>query len=73
MSDVAELARAICLRGIMATYSTTVTFVVDGAAGGDSFEGAWEELPSGVQLYWLRLANIITRVSKTPAWEGALK
>lgn len=69
----ADTARAIALRGLVAMLSTSVTFVSNGGApGGDSFEGPWEELPHGVQSYWLTLAGVINKVTREPGWSGSL-
>jgi hypothetical protein len=65
----AELARAICLRGIMATFSSAVVFTVGNI---DDFETPWETLPSAAQERWLTLAGVLERVTGTPGWSGAL-
>ena len=66
----ADLARAICLRGLFAAGDTIdVRF---NEMQRDNFEAQWEELPAETQSGWLTVAALVDRVSRTPGWSGSL-
>ena len=66
----ADLARAICLRGL---------FAVGGAVDvrfdemtRDNFEEPWESLSKSTQAGWLVVADLVDQVARTPGWSGSL-
>jgi hypothetical protein len=73
----AELARAVCLRGIVGTFFTRIAFTQKQLVGSelqlDDFSTPWEALPLPVRQRWFQLAGVVERVAGTPGWEGALQ